>query len=86
MPLWDDPAYSDDVNQAAETWYNSVREYTKSVGKDHPLNLGGVPDGFTPLRLSDKPKLISINPTYLPSQAFCSRSVRSQTIGGQIEV
>lgn len=37
MPLWDDPAYSDDVNQAAETWYNSVKEYTKSVGKDHPF-------------------------------------------------
>lgn len=35
MPLWQDAAYDKDVHQAAEAWYNAVREYTAKQGKAH---------------------------------------------------
>ena len=59
------------------------RLFNVTVGEDHLLNQKGVPDGFTPLQL--KEQLVFINPSYLPPQAFCSRSVKSQKIGGQID-
>ncbi|KFA54288.1 hypothetical protein S40293_04840 [Stachybotrys chartarum IBT 40293] len=35
MPLWEDAQYDSEVHAAAELWYNSIKEYTISRGKDH---------------------------------------------------
>lgn len=59
------------------------RLFNVTVDENHPLNKKGVPHGFTPLQL--KEHLVSINPSFLPPQAFCSRSVKSRKIAGQIE-
>jgi hypothetical protein len=46
MPLWSDAAYDDDVHGAAEEWYTRVQEYTRSKGKNHPLEFANYAAGF----------------------------------------
>ncbi|KAM0332156.1 hypothetical protein ACHAQA_002430 [Verticillium albo-atrum] len=37
MPLWSDAKYDDEVHAASEKWYRSIKQYTQSIGKDHPF-------------------------------------------------
>lgn len=60
------------------------RLFNVTVDQDHPVNGGGVPSNFKPLRFDQR--LLTVRPSYFPAQSFVSRSVKSHSIGGSANV
>ena len=56
------------------------RLFNVTVDRDHPLNQGGVPDGFKPLRFNTR--LLSIRPDLFPPTLYSSRSIKSNKVEG----
>jgi hypothetical protein len=74
MPLWQDPAYDEDVRNAAEKWLNDVKAYTKSLGKDHPFEFANYAASFQdPMSSYGAENLAflkEVSEKYDPSQLF----------------
>ncbi|KAH8892205.1 FAD-binding domain-containing protein [Thozetella sp. PMI_491] len=74
MPLWVDSAYDADVYEAAETWYNAVKGYTASVGKDVSFEFANYAAPFQNIMASYGPVnlqfLKDTSRKYDPSQLF----------------
>ncbi|KAI0084197.1 hypothetical protein BDY19DRAFT_973545 [Irpex rosettiformis] len=52
------------------------RLFNVTVGAEHELNAGGVPDGFVPLNFNEK--LITVKEQFLAPGPLCSRSVKGR--------
>jgi hypothetical protein len=60
------------------------RLFNVTVDAEHPLNRGGLPDNFVPLRFNKR--LLSVRPDHFPPAAFHSQSVKSTKLDGYAQV
>lgn len=56
------------------------RLFNVTVGANHELNTGGVPEGFTPVEYNES--LRSVRDNFLHPRPFCSETVEGRSLEG----